>query len=190
MYETEIYLDGLRKKLYPTLYTVFFLCLVIFSLSCGGGYFIMSKLSCGAVFSVSANGISLSSLILHRTPTFLLVAFLTVSAFTHFTKGAVIASALFKGLTSGVFIYAMSSGSVIDAGVHSGSGYIFMFLECSIIFVFSAFCIIYSEAECVLRASGERAYVSAVSNELLCCASVFGGASLLASAASELIMII
>ena len=42
MYETEIYLDGLRRKLFPTLYTVFFICIGIFALSSAASYFVSS----------------------------------------------------------------------------------------------------------------------------------------------------
>ena len=108
MYETEIYLDGLRRKLFPTLHTVFFICIGIFALSSAASYFVFShffRSSIPLLTTVHAST-DLPSILVCRLPTLVTMMFLTVSAFTHFTSGAVIAVALWKGLSDGIFVCA------------------------------------------------------------------------------------
>lgn len=113
MYETEIYLDGLRRKLFPTLYTVFFICIGIFALSSAASYFITAhffRSSLPVITTVHAST-DLPSILVCRLPTLVTMMFLTVSAFTHFTSGAVIAVALWKGLSLGIFVLCGFIGS-------------------------------------------------------------------------------
>ena len=192
MYETEIYLDGLRRKLFPTLYTVFFICIGIFALSSAASYFVSShffRSSIPLLTTVHANT-DLPSILVCRLPTLVTMMFLTVSAFTHFTSGAVIAMALWKGLSLGTFVCAASSGAIVGLSEYWIAGCVFVFAECAVTFIFAAFCVLYSEAECVLRASGERVFVSAVSAELLRCSFVLGGCALVLSAIAENVLLV
>ena len=114
MYETEIYLEGLRRKLFPTLYTVFFICIGIFALWSAASYFVSShffRSSIPLLTTVHANT-DLPSILVCRLPTLVTMMFLTVSAFTHFTSGAVIAVALWKGLSHGKYVWAASAGAI------------------------------------------------------------------------------
>ena len=108
--------------------------------------------------------------------------FLTVSAFTHFTSGAVIAVALWKGLSLGIFVCAASSGAIVGLSEYWVAGCVFVFAECAVTFIFAA--------ECVLRASGERVFVSAVSAELLRCSFVLSGCALVLSAIAENVLLV
>ena len=183
MYETEIYLDGLRRKLFPTLYTVFFICIGIFALSSAASYFVSShffRSSIPLLTTVHANT-DLPSILVCRLPTLVTMMFLTVSAFTHFTSGAVIAVALWKGLSLGIFVCAASSGAVAGLSEYWVAGCVFVFAECAVTFIFAAFCVLYSEAAmrtqsvgraCVCVGSIGRAFQVLVCARRMCACSL------------------
>lgn len=188
MYETEFFTDNTRRRLFSTVFTVFFICLGVFALSSVLSYFVMTRLYDGnAVFSLNSARCTLSELIIHRLPTLMLLLILLFSTFTHFTYCTVIIVAVWRGICTGVFVSAMVSGLILGIGKYNLMACTAMLVECAVIFVLSAFCIIYSEAVCVLRASGERTYATCISVELIRYASVLGGIALLSSAAAELL---
>lgn len=188
MYETEIFTDNTRRKLYSTVFTVFFICLGVFALSSVMAYFLMTKLYDGSVvFSLNSARCTLYELIIHRIPTLTLLLILLFSTFTHFTCCTVIIVAVWRGIYTGVFVSAMVSGLISGIGRYSITACTAMLIECAVMFVLSAFCMIYSEAVCVLRASGERTYMACISAEFIRYASVLGGIALISSAAAELL---
>ena len=191
MYEAEIYLENLRKRFYPRIYTVFFITLAVFILSIAVSYLLFCKycanLSCTVLPSGENN--LLKSILVSRLPTVAAAVILILSVCTMYNRGIIVLLSLWRGISLGGFVSLASGGLIIGLSRYWVWGIALNIIESTVLLIFCAYSETYSEAVNVLRANGAGEYSSALMTEFVKCALVFGGVMILCASASELLIL-
>lgn len=191
MYEAEIYLENLRKRFYPRIYTVFFITLATFIVSIAASYLIFSRfcenLSCTVLPSGENNW--LKSILISRLPTVSTIVILVLSVCTMYNRAVIILISLWRGMTLGGFVSLASGGFILGLSEYWVWGIALNIIESAALLILCAYSETYSEAVNVLRANGAASYSSALMMEFVKCALVFGGVMILCASASELLIL-
>lgn len=191
MYEAEIYLENLRKRFYPRIYTVFFISLAVFIVSIAASYLLFCKFCANLSCTVLPSGENdlLKSILVSRLPTVAAAAILILSVCTMYNRGIIVLLSLWRGISLGGFVSLASGGSIFGLSRYWVWGIALNIIESTVLLILCAYSETYSDAVNVLRANGAGEYSSALMMEFVKCALVFGGVMILCASASELLIL-
>lgn len=191
MYEAEIYLENLRKRFYPRIYTVFFIILAVFIVSLAASFLLAGALCGDLCFGILPSGESsgFKSLLESRLPTVLTIVVLILSVRTLYNRALIVLISLWRGLSLGGFVSLASGGLIFGLSGHWVWGIALNIVESAALLILCAYSETYSEAVNVLKSNGAGEYSSALMTEFIKCSLVFGGVMIMCACASELLLL-
>ncbi len=184
MQEVILYLEDVKRRLYPRLLSMLLVLAAAAGLS-GAASFRLCGYAEIETFAVKTGGFGLKEAVLSCAPMMLTVIFVYLSAYTVFNRAAVILAGVLRGASMGCFLALSVSGRIYGIGGDWAAGFVLSLPETLVLLLYGAYSSVYSEPILVTRLSGSGVMSSSLGWEFTKCTLVFSGAVFALGAASR-----
>ncbi len=184
MQEAILYLEDVKRKLYPRLLSMLLILVAVAGLS-GAVSFLLCGYAVGGTFAVKAPEYGIKEAILSCAPITLTIFFIYLSSYTLLNRAALVITAVLRAASMGCFLAMSVSGRIYGIGGSWAAGFVLSLVETLVLLLYGAYSSVYSEPILVTRLSGSGVMSSSLSGEFTKCTMVFAGAIFIVGALSR-----
>ncbi len=175
MREVLLYLEDVKRNLYPRLLSMLLVLVAAAALS-GAASFLLCGYAVEGTFAVGSSDYGVKEAVLSCAPMMLTFFFIYISSCTLMGKAALVLTGILRGASMGCFLALAVSGRIYGIGDDWAAGFVISLVETLILLLYGAYSSVYSEPILVTRLSGSGVVSSSLGVEFTKCTLVFSGA--------------